>query len=167
VAPRRPLLRPWFDPEDFAAHVVDTLDCLLADEPANDGDWLRWTAGYYRWSEIRSVLNAAVATGRAGDPAHGDGPRWAELGMVLPGPTLGDQLAQLKAHPVYADGARRFVLGDPDRTGLLPALLELGGSLDDVALVRALGLACRSSHMELIVGRTGELLRQAWTGRST
>lgn len=159
VAARRPLLAPWFDPDDCAAHTLRALERLLVGDTREEGDWRRWTAGFFRWGEIRTALRTAVDAGQGELPAHPDTSGWAEYGIHLDGPTLAGQLRQLKAHPSYADGQERFLVGDPIRSRLLSAVHELAGTVSAEGIVRALDLSCRGHRPELIEPRIGALLR--------
>jgi hypothetical protein len=164
VAARRPLLAPWFDPDDFADHVLRTTDRLLSGDTSEDGDWRRWAGGFFRWVQIRDALRRAVEAGRGDDPRHPDSAQWADLGMPLPGPTIADQFAQLRAHPSYAEGRQQLVVGDVDRSGLLAAVHELSGTTEGDGIRRALDLSCIGHNGSIIEPRIGGLLRKADEG---
>jgi Helicase HerA, central domain len=161
VAARRPLLTPWFDPDDFAANALRVIDRLLLGDTTEEGDWRRWAGGFFRWVQIRDALRRAVEAGRGDDPQHPDSAQWADMGMPLPGPTVADQFAQLKAHPSYAEGRQQLVVGDVGRSGLLAAVHELSGTADGDGIRRALDLSCRGHNYALIEPRIGGLLRKA------
>jgi Helicase HerA, central domain len=161
VAARHSQLMRWFDPDDFAAHLLRTLEQLLVGDRTEEGDWRRWTAGFFRWVQIRDALRRAVDSGRGAEPNHPDSPAWASMGMPLEGPTRSAQLAQLLAHPTYGEGRQQFLLGDVSRTRLLAAIQELAGTASDTGLGRCLDQTCRGQRNDLIVPRIGGLLRKA------
>jgi DNA helicase HerA-like ATPase len=165
VDTRGPLLAEWFDPGDFAAHVLRTLERLLAGDTSESGDWRRWTAGFHRWVEIRDALSRAEQAGRGHEPAHPDTAVWAAMGMPLDGSTLAEQLAQLRAHPSHGEDRQQFVVGDPTRTGLLAALHDLSGTTTCEGIRRALNRACRGHRPDLVEPRISGSLRTAEAAR--
>ncbi|WP_224401259.1 ATP-binding protein [Pseudonocardia sp. ICBG1034] len=139
IGSRSPELRDWVDLDDLREYLLSTMDALL-DGATLPGDWLRFTAGFFRWDVVREALRSN------GDwPVHPHTEAWADLGIVLPGPTRAEQLAQLKAHPSYRDGAEQVVLGDPARSGLTEALRVSSGGDDENAVRRAVWLWCGSA----------------------
>ena len=153
IAARRPLLVPWFDPDDLAEHVVRALDWLLAGEKPDDDDWLRWTAGFFRWTPIRRALRREVEAGCGDAPQHPDTEKWAAMGMRLEGATQAEQFAELRAHPSYGTGQQNVVVGDAKTSGLAAALTELAGSSAADGVARALALSCRKYRADLVVPR--------------
>jgi DNA helicase HerA-like ATPase len=162
---RAPFLTEWLDSGDLAAHVLATLERLLVGDTSEHGDWRRWTAGFFRWVEIRDALTRAHRAGRGPEPAHPDTAAWAAMGMPLDGPTLAGQLAQLRSHPSYAEGRQQFVVGDAARTGLLTAVHDLAGSSSPEGVIHALDRACRGHRADLLEPRIGDLLRKAEVAR--
>lgn len=161
---RRIELTSWFDVDDFAAHVLRALERLLDGDRADDGDWRRWTAGLYRWLEMRHALRRSIAEGHADAAPHPNTAQWADLGMVLDAPTRAGQYAQLRAHPTYGEDRQRFLLGDARLSGLLDAVLELSGTVTDAGITRALDHGCRGQRTDLIVPRIAGPLRAAGAG---
>jgi len=161
VAARWSHLTCWFDPHDFAEHVLRTAEAHLAGASADDPNWLRWTAGFFRWVLVRDALRRAVAAGHGGGPPHPRTAEWALMGLPLDGVTQSNQLTQLLAHPTYGDGQQQFVLGDAARSGLLAAVHELSGTTGDEGIGRALDRSCRGQRYDLVVPRMGVLMRKA------
>jgi uncharacterized protein DUF87 len=164
VDARRTLLTPWFDTGDFTAHVLCALGRLLCGDTGEEGDWRRWTAGFFRWGEIRTALRRAVEAGHGGDPPHEDTAQWALLGMPLDGATIAEQFAHLKAHPSYAEGRERLVVGDVVRSRLLAAVHEVSGTTSADGIRRALDASCRGHRFDIVEPRIGALLRRADEG---
>lgn len=165
IAARRPLLAPWFDPDDFAEHVVRALDRLLAGEKPDDGDWLRWTGGFFRWAPIRRALRVEVEAGRGDAPQHPETEKWAAMGMRLEGASQAEQFAELRAHPSYGHGQQNVVVGDARTSRLTAALIELAGSSAADGVARALALSCRQYRADLVVPRIADSLQQTADSR--
>jgi len=165
IAARRPLLAPWFDPDDFAEHVVRALDRLLAGEKPDDGDWLRWTGGFFRWAPIRRALRLEVEAGRGDAPQHPETEKWAAMGMRLEGASQAEQFAELRAHPSYGHGQQNVVVGDARTSRLTAALIELAGSSAADGVARALALSCRQYRADLVVPRIADSLQQTADSR--
>jgi len=139
VAARRSWLAPWLDPDDFSAHVIATVRDLADGRPVTEeSDWLRWTAGWYRWQDVRSALNRAVDRGEGDGPSHQATANWEKLGIHLGARTVAEQLAELKAHPSYLDGREQIAVGDLETSQLARAVRQMTGALTMQCLESAL-----------------------------
>lgn len=152
VDARRTLLRTWMDAEEFTEQVLRTLHRPVGEPDPGEGDWLRWTAGMYRWQEIRMALRrCADGAGR-----HPDSALWAELGMTLDGATAADQLAALQRDPAYAPGAEQVLVGDATR--LRGAVRALTGNGGRTGLAAALRMACGGGSVAAVEGQIAHLM---------
>lgn len=149
VSARRPLLRPWMDPDDLAVHVRAVLDCLLSDGiPPPDPDWRRWTAGLYRWADVRRDLLAGESATK----------EWARRGLFLDGATAAEQLLQLRQEPVYAREQEEVSVGDAGTSGLRTAVIALAGGVGPAAFAGALHRACAGRVVPDLVPHMADLL---------
>ncbi|MFL6140690.1 MAG: helicase HerA domain-containing protein [Labedaea sp.] len=158
IAARRPWLTPWVDLDDFAQHINSVLRDQLASREVNEDNWERWTAGMFRWQEIRIALQQAVDRGDAGNGLHPSSSGWKRLGMQLEGPTIADQMEALLAHPVYADGKEQVTTGDFESSQLAWAVLQITGALTRSCLQAALITSCSGQTIQVIVGQVAHIL---------
>jgi hypothetical protein len=126
--------------------------------PAADPDpgWPRWTAGMYRWQDVRAALLEAT---RRPDRPPGRHPRsgeWERRGLPLPGATVAEQLAALREGPIYAAGQDRAAAGDVEASGLAEAVRALGGGLTPAALTYAVEAACPGPGTGTLVGQLAD-----------
>lgn len=159
VVARRSGLAPWLDPAAFASHVLGVVCDLAAGKPAvDDRDWLRWTAGWYRWQEIRTELGRAVDRGEGAAPRHPSSGEWEKLGLRLEADTLAGQLDELKAHPSYRDGREWVTVGEVATSGLVDAVDELTGATTRQCLDAALRAAATGPALPVIAGQIAHLV---------
>ncbi|MEX5713296.1 ATP-binding protein, partial [Parafrankia sp. FMc6] len=124
VAARATLLRGHVDPDDFAGRLAGTLAGLLAGAAPDDADTRRWTAGSYRYQDVRRTLNEAQ-TGPDADRPHPETPDWRRRGLSLVSQTVPAQFAELRDSAHYAPGADAVSLGDLATSGLAVAVKTL------------------------------------------
>lgn len=159
VVARRSLLTHWLDPASFAARVLRVVRDLADGKPVGDDrDWLRWTAGWYRWQEVRAELNSAVARGQGTAPRHPLSGEWEKLGLRLEAGTLAGQLAELNAHPSYLDGRDWVTIGDVTTSGLVEAVDQLTGGTTRKCLDTALRTSAAGPALPVIAGEIAHLV---------
>ncbi|WP_261575200.1 ATP-binding protein [Frankia gtarii] len=170
---RARLLRPSVDPDEFAATLRTTLRRLLVDDPDGpDGpddpgdvnarrDSRRFTAGVYRWQDVRLALAEAVRRqGPDADP-HPHTSSWHDRGLAVAGSTIGEQLAWLRASPIYAGGEDQVSVGDVTASGLVDAVRELAGGTNAGAVAIALECACAGPGLADLVDQIANLVETA------
>jgi hypothetical protein len=161
---RRPYLRPWVDPDDFASHVGATMRAMIAADVPAYSDPRRWQAGHYRY--LRELITLRAAAAEIGDlgvtaPPHEQTAEWQDRGLVLDGTTMIAQLAELEGHPAFAPGSKKAVLGDPDRSGLADALVAIAGSARGVSAERAFRYVCAGPHLDALLAELPGLIDRA------
>lgn len=158
VAARRGLLRRWMDPDDVAEHVRGVLTAVLVSgAAASEPSWCRWTAGIYRWADVRQLLLADAGA----DEPHPLTAQWGRRGLVLDGSTTAEQLDQLMSEPVYAQDQEWVSVGDAGASGLRDAVLALTGTLTAGAFADALRRACAGPALPDLVPQMAGLLVSA------
>jgi hypothetical protein len=125
------------------ARAVHALDGL----PVCAGGEAQWQAGRYRWIDVLWALrNDDVPA----DEKHPSTDAWATRGLVLPGPTIADQLAQLRRHPDYWRSSPATVTGSG---GFLRSLARLAptSATPESRLVTAAAFLTPTTRWPLIV----------------
>lgn len=159
---RRELIRPYVEPEDLAERVIQVLQAEVGGgEAPPEADYRRWTAGPYRWADVRADLMAAID---AGDGRHPATAEWRRRGLILDGATAADQLEQLRLDPSYADGREWTATGDPVASGLREAVSRVTGSTTPEGLGRALRAACEGPAIEPLVRQLADLVHPGADG---
>ncbi|WP_242418085.1 ATP-binding protein, partial [Frankia sp. CpI1-P] len=162
---RARLLRPSVDPDDFAAALRATLRRLLVGPPADAPvDSRRFTAGVYRWQDVRLALGEAV---RRQGPDAGPHPltsSWHDRGLAVAGGTIGEQLAWLRASPIYTGGEDQVSVGDVTASGLVDAVRELAGGTAAGAVGIALEHACTGPGLADLVDQIANLVETGTGG---
>lgn len=144
VRARRDELRGYVHPGDLEPQVLDTTLRLLAGHDAAATEPLRWTAGSFRWSDVRNALDAA-GTG----PRHADSDRWARRGLLLPGATAAEQLRALVRAPGPAGATGAVAAGD--RTdGVRDAVVAMVGGWSPAHLEAAAQHVCGELRLDLL-----------------
>ncbi len=153
---------PWLDTAAFAAHVLGVVRALAEGKPAvDDRDWLRWTAGWYRWQEIRAELGRAIGRGEGAAPRHPSSGEWEKLGLRLEADTLAGQLDELRAHPSYRDGREWVTVGEVATSGLVDAVDQLTGGTTRQCLDAALRAAASGPALPVIASQIAHLVCSA------
>jgi DNA helicase HerA-like ATPase len=154
VDARRPFLRGYADPDDFAAELAAVLRRRLAGDSGPVPERDRWKVGYYRFYGARAALEHAVGALAPGEaeqaPPHHLTATWAARGLVLESSTLGGQLREAPNHPAFADG-KAAVLGDQRSSGLRKAMQALAGPISSTAASRGFTYACSGEHLKLLL----------------
>jgi len=159
ITARRSWLAPWLDPDDFAEHVIAVIRDLAGGKSvAEESDWLRWTAGWYRWQDVRSALNRAINHGDGDGPPHPSTLEWEKRGIRLESPTVSGQLAELKAHPSYLDGQEQIAVGDLETSQLVWAVRQTTGALTRQSLESALRSSGTGPSLPIIVSQVAHLV---------
>ena len=160
---RAALLRAFVDPDEFADALRATAHRLLADAtaPAGQADPRRFTAGVYRWQDVRNALGEAVRRQGADGPPHPSTSSWRDRGLAITGATLGAQLAWLRSSPIYADGADRVSVGDVTASGLAEAVRAIAGRTDAHGVLSALEQACSGPGLPDLAGQIAGLVERA------
>ncbi|MCM3885405.1 ATP-binding protein [Frankia sp. R82] len=180
VTARAALLASFVDPDEFADALYGTIRRLLAtpvDSSTDNGtgvsgngsdhsgrdepDSRQFTAGVYRWQDIRIALGEAVINQGEDSPPHILTDSWHGRGLNIIGDTLGEQLAWLRASAIYTDGADQVCLGDPTESGLTEAVREIGGGTDRSAILTAMHHACDGPHLADLVDQIANLMQIA------
>ncbi|WP_112106061.1 ATP-binding protein [Parafrankia sp. Ea1.12] len=159
VAARATLLRGHVDPDDFAGRLAGTLAGLLAGTAQDDADTRRWTAGSYRYQDVRRTLNEAQS-GPDADRPHPETPDWRRRGLSLVSQTVPAQFAELRDSAHYAPGADAVSLGDLATSGLAVAVKTLTGGTSKEHLRAALRLACGDADLEALHFQIADLLEK-------
>jgi uncharacterized protein len=146
VDARRVQLAQWVDPDDFAVRLRELLLSGITGVPASPDDARRWQAGAYRFRQVYVQVRSWVH-------GQGDAPGavelshvvrgWRELALYLEGQTPAELFEQLRAHPAYAEGSDRVVLGDIQISGFRRAVHALAGRVDPAGVRQALQHTCR------------------------
>ncbi|CUU54776.1 DNA helicase HerA, contains HAS-barrel and ATPase domains [Parafrankia irregularis] len=160
VSARASALRPFVDPDDTADRLSDTLHRLSAGLPAVTGDTRQWTAGKYRWQDVRRALVRASSEPWATTRPHPDTPDWRRRGLLLVGATVVEQLRELQEHPANAAGQDAVSLGDIEVSGLLPALRQLVGGTTPHHLRAALRSACAGPGLAKLGNQIADLVER-------
>jgi len=163
VAARRPLLQPWFDADDFGAELLAVLTAQLNGGPGSVAEPQRWTAGLYRWREVRRILSQAVddhgglvvANQR---PLHPLTDEWRQRGLDLGAHSLGEQYTYMVSHPAFAHDSDVVALGDVETSGLRRAVVDLAGSVGKDWYRRALTHTCFGENLLALLDETFDLL---------
>ena len=159
IAARRSWLTPWLDPDDFAEHVIAVARDLAGGKTVvEESDWLRWTAGWYRWQDVRSALNRAIDRGDGDGPPHSSTPEWEKRGIRLESRTVAAQLAELKAHPSYLDGQEQIAVGDLESSHLSWAVRQMTGALTRTCLDSALRSSSVGPSLPVIANQIAHLV---------
>jgi DNA helicase HerA-like ATPase len=154
---RRELLQPYLDAGDLAERVRAVLRAQVdGDEPPEGPDHRRWTAGPYRWSDVRRQLRAAIAAGH--DTPHPATSDWARRGLFLDGATPSEQFEQLRLDPAYGPGQEWMSTGDPVASGLRAAVSRLTGATTPEGFRSALTRACEGPALDSLVVQMGDLV---------
>ncbi|MDT3440045.1 MULTISPECIES: ATP-binding protein [unclassified Pseudofrankia] len=163
VAARARLLRGYVDPDDFATRLADTLRRLLVGAPMDDADTRRWTAGQYRWMDVRQTLAAARHQPGADRP-HPDTPSWRRRGLSLLAATVPAQFDELRGSVHYAPGTNAVALGDLTTSGFATAVRVLAGGTSAEHLGTALRLACAADDLEKLHLQIAHLMEKHVAG---
>jgi uncharacterized protein len=167
TAARASLLRPFIDPDDFAARLVHTLHGLLASTgraTVEDIDTRHLTAGVYRWQDVRLALIDAARRPGADTGPHPLTAAWRERGLTLPGDTVGEQLSRLKSSPLYVLGQDEVSVGDLATSGFTEAVRELTGGTDAACLADALDQACLGPGLAELIDQISNLIDGTGSG---
>ncbi|WP_338083929.1 hypothetical protein [Candidatus Frankia nodulisporulans] len=165
VAARATLLRPYIDPDDFADRLYETLRHLLTDIPGqtntgagtDTGDTRRWTAGSYRYQDVRRALTEARHCTGADKP-HPLTATWRHRGLFLTGTTIAEQFDEISHSPHYAPGLEAVGLGDLATSGLASAVRSLTGGTSEEYLRLALLQACAGADLAALRFQVTSLL---------
>jgi|GEM_PF-316148 len=157
VAARAALLRGYVDPDDFGLRLADTLRRLLVGAPMDDADTRRWTAGQYRYQDVRRTLHAARDKPGADRP-HPETVDWRRRGLSLAATTVPTQFEELRGSAHYAPGMDTVVLGDLTTSGFAAAVRALTGGTSEGHLHAALRLACAPADLTKLHRQTAHLL---------
>jgi DNA helicase HerA-like ATPase len=134
-------------------------DPASAGAPADTAaDTRRWTAGLYRWQDVRRTLVEATRGPDADAGPHPQTAAWRDRGLILDGRTATEQLAQLKHSAIYAHGQDHVSLGDTAASGLAAAVRHLAGGTTAECLTYALRLACSGAALSDLVDQVTDLL---------
>lgn len=147
VRARRDHLRSYVDPEDLESRVLTAVLALLAGDDPGPAEPLRWTAGRFRWLDVRSALEEAIRDGRTGP--HPRTAEWAVRGLRLDGPDPESQLDRLARHRGPATGTATACVGDPAASGLVTAVHELTGGWSPTHAAVAIEGACAADVTDL------------------
>ncbi|OHV38502.1 MULTISPECIES: ATP-binding protein [Pseudofrankia] len=163
VAARATLLRGYVDPDDFATRLADTLRRLLVGAPMDAADTRRWTAGQYRYQDVRRTLHAARDEPGADRP-HPDTADWRRRGLSIVATTVAAQFEELRGSARYAPGMDAVVLGDLTTSRFATAVRTLAGGVSEEHLHAALRLACVSGDLAKLHRQMTHLLEKHVAG---
>nr|WP_241834709.1 ATP-binding protein [Pseudofrankia asymbiotica] len=158
VAARVILLRPDVDPDDFAARLAHTLRRILANAPPDNADTRRWTAGAYRWMDVRQALARAARHPDAGDGPHPETPDWLRRRLSLAGETVLDQYAELRDSALFSEHSDLVSVGDPVISGLVTAVRALSGGITPNDVRAGLRLSCAGTVLDELAFQIADLL---------
>jgi DNA helicase HerA-like ATPase len=160
VAARAALLRGYVDPDDFGSRLLDTLNRLLVGAPMDDTDTRRFTAGFYRWQDVRRTLAQAAQQPGADDGPHPDTAEWRRRGLSLAAPTIAGQFEELRHSAHFAPGADAVSLGDLATSRMADAVRTLTGGTTKDHLRLALRLACGPVALDDLHFQVADLLEK-------
>jgi len=133
----------------------------IPDQLPPDPAGARWTAGMYRWQDVRAALLDAASAPEPPPGRHPSSGEWERRGLILAGASVAEQLEALRASPVYALGQDRVATGDVEVSGLAEAVRILGGGLTASALTYAIDAACPGPATEALVAQLTDHLTPA------
>ncbi|MCM3882850.1 helicase HerA-like domain-containing protein [Frankia sp. R82] len=159
------LLRPYVDLDEFARSLADTLHCMLVDVAASGtsegigADTRRWTAGPYRYQDVRRALTEARRRPGADQPHPLTG-EWRHRGLSLTGTTIAAQFDEMLHSPHCAPGLEAVSLGNLAASGLALAVRSLTGGTSDEHLRLALHQACAGADLAALRFQMANLLEK-------
>ncbi len=159
VAARSTALRDQVDPDDFASRLADTLARLLTGTAMemDKADTRRWTAGCYRYQDVRRTLNEARG-GPGADLPHPHTDDWRRRGLSLLSRTVEAQFDEVRDSAHFAAGTEAVSLGDLATSGLPAAVRALTGGTSPEHLRAALRLACMAAALDTLHFQIASLL---------
>jgi uncharacterized protein len=145
VRARRDELRDYVHPADLERQVLRAVEGLLDGDDVAPEEPLRWTAGAFRWVDVRTALNAAGPGLR-----HPDSDLWTRRGLHLPGDTAAEQLKALGRIPGPGTAGGRVAGGDGEQSGVRASVVNLTGRWAPQHFEAAVGLAVASLDLTLL-----------------
>lgn len=159
IQARHHLLRPYLAADDLAQRIIAVLHAQLSDvEPPHDPNPRRWTAGFYRWTDVRAALLSAIESNAGDNAPHRSTEKWRERDLHLEGRGPSHQLAELDLHPSYAEDQQWVATGDPDESQLREAVEKLTGQRTEDGFRQALRRSCEGPSVDQLVEQMWDLV---------
>ncbi|WP_007513281.1 ATP-binding protein [Pseudofrankia saprophytica] len=158
IAARNTQLAGAVDPDDLADRLLALLLAQLDGTPLAPADGRRFTAGMYRWLDVRRALVEGCRKLGRDAPPHADTDLWRRRGLVLDGLTLGAQHDAMLVHRSFADGQDQVVTGNLATSRLCQAVVALTGGHTAACLDRAMHQACSGTVLDDLVKQAANLV---------